>query len=97
MCRSARCPNEDCSGLTWIGCGLHVPSVMDPVPKEDWCTCPKPENSTYPPQGVLIQPALPSFRELEAARKIAEEQLEAARMRAEEQEQEDRAKHANHD
>jgi hypothetical protein len=41
---------------TWFGCGMHVPSVMDSVPKNDWCDCePKTEkNGTeYPPMGKL--------------------------------------------
>lgn len=24
---------------SWIGCGLHIPSVMDPVAVEEWCVC----------------------------------------------------------
>jgi hypothetical protein len=39
---------------TWIGCGFHVPSVMDSIPKEKWCTCePKVEKKgqMYPPMG----------------------------------------------
>lgn len=41
---------------TWFGCGAHVPSVMDSVPKNEWCDCePKTEkNGTeYPPMGKL--------------------------------------------
>ncbi|RPB09413.1 hypothetical protein P167DRAFT_492682, partial [Morchella conica CCBAS932] len=34
---------------SWFGCGSHIPSVMDPVPKEEWCTCEKPADSEYPP------------------------------------------------
>jgi len=42
---------------TWFGCGAHVPSVMDSIPKNEWCDCdPKTEkNGTeYPPMGELI-------------------------------------------
>ncbi|KAK9381974.1 uncharacterized protein V2V93DRAFT_366094 [Kockiozyma suomiensis] len=49
MCRPSTC--NVCSGKTWYGCGLHIPSVLDSVPKSEWCTCPKTENSTYPPKG----------------------------------------------
>ncbi|KAI5818259.1 hypothetical protein BZA77DRAFT_243969 [Pyronema omphalodes] len=50
MCRRSQCAN--CSGVTWFGrCGLHIAQVLDPVPKEEWCTCPKPEGSSYPPIG----------------------------------------------
>ncbi|KAG9681066.1 hypothetical protein KCU76_g14743, partial [Aureobasidium melanogenum] len=41
---------------TWFGCGMHVPSVMDSIPKSEWCDCePKTEkNGTeYPPMGKL--------------------------------------------
>jgi hypothetical protein len=24
---------------SWVGCGLHVPSVMDKVPVDEWCVC----------------------------------------------------------
>ncbi|KAF8455498.1 hypothetical protein BGX38DRAFT_1128235 [Terfezia claveryi] len=49
MCRPAKCGT--CSGKTWFGCGLHVPSVMDPIPKDQWCSCAKPGESQYPPKG----------------------------------------------
>lgn len=39
------------AGKTWFGCGLHIPAVMDNVSKDQWCTCPKPEGSGYPPKG----------------------------------------------
>ncbi|CAD0040706.1 unnamed protein product, partial [Aureobasidium pullulans] len=41
---------------TWFGCGAHVPSVMDSIPKNEWCDCdPKTEkNGTeYPPMGSM--------------------------------------------
>ncbi|KAM0798109.1 hypothetical protein BDR22DRAFT_860500 [Usnea florida] len=54
MCKSASC--DKCQKSTWWGCGLHVPSVMDKLPKEEWCTCePKVEKEGgegkvgYPP------------------------------------------------
>ncbi|KAM5496601.1 Transcriptional regulator of nonfermentable carbon utilization [Microsporum canis] len=40
------------SQKTWKGCGLHVPGVLDSVPKEEWCTCvPKKtvNDKEYPP------------------------------------------------
>ncbi|KAK7204072.1 hypothetical protein BZA70DRAFT_281412 [Myxozyma melibiosi] len=49
MCRSATC--STCSGKTWTGCGMHISSVLDSVPKDQWCTCAKPAGSEYPPQG----------------------------------------------
>jgi len=39
---------------TWWGCGSHVPMVMDPIPKDEWCECaPKTEKggNEYPPVG----------------------------------------------
>lgn len=52
MCRPATCPN--CNKHTWIGCGLHIPVPMDPVPKDQWCTCKHPADSKtsrdYPPK-----------------------------------------------
>ncbi|KAF8537516.1 hypothetical protein BDD12DRAFT_846405 [Trichophaea hybrida] len=50
MCRKTQC--STCSGVTWFGrCGLHIAQVLDPIPAEQWCTCPKPEGSGYPPIG----------------------------------------------
>ncbi|KAK9340984.1 hypothetical protein V1521DRAFT_422830 [Lipomyces starkeyi] len=51
MCKPSVC--DTCSGKTWFGCGLHIPSVLDSVPKEEWCKCPKPEGSQYPPKGSV--------------------------------------------
>ncbi|KAG9994800.1 hypothetical protein KCU72_g20071, partial [Aureobasidium melanogenum] len=54
MCKGAVCDN--CSKRTWFGCGMHVPSVMNSVPKSEWCDCePKTEkNGTeYPPMGSM--------------------------------------------
>ncbi|KAF2656014.1 hypothetical protein K491DRAFT_692374 [Lophiostoma macrostomum CBS 122681] len=50
MCKRVPCPS--CKGQTWWGCGKHVPSVMDSIPADKWCTCdPKVEREghTYPP------------------------------------------------
>ncbi|EFQ99001.1 hypothetical protein MGYG_02012 [Nannizzia gypsea CBS 118893] len=50
MCRPATC--GVCEQKTWRGCGLHVPGVLDSVPKEEWCTCvPKKtvNDQEYPP------------------------------------------------
>ncbi|KAF8427442.1 hypothetical protein EV426DRAFT_529792 [Tirmania nivea] len=49
MCRPAKC--DTCSGKTWIGCGLHISSVMESIPKDQWCSCAKPDGSEYPPKG----------------------------------------------
>ncbi|KAI5851084.1 hypothetical protein DFP73DRAFT_472339 [Morchella snyderi] len=48
MCMQAKCPT--CSYKTWTGCGSHIPSVMERIPKAEWCKCTKPEGSPYPPQ-----------------------------------------------
>jgi hypothetical protein len=37
---------------TWFGCGFHVPSVMDSIPEDEWCTCEpkvKKDGKEYPP------------------------------------------------
>ncbi|KAA8912765.1 hypothetical protein FN846DRAFT_257660 [Sphaerosporella brunnea] len=49
MCRKTKCSN--CSGATWIGCGAHISSVMDGIPKEQWCKCPRNGGEAYPPMG----------------------------------------------
>ena len=39
---------------TWFGCGAHIPSVMDQVPKDQWCKCEPQvdkEGTKYPPMG----------------------------------------------
>ncbi|KAK6358752.1 hypothetical protein TWF730_008073 [Orbilia blumenaviensis] len=54
MCRAATC--STCNGKTWFGCGAHKPSVLDHVPKDQWCTCAKkPEDAgdEYPPMGSM--------------------------------------------
>ncbi|KAF1963416.1 hypothetical protein CC80DRAFT_381394, partial [Byssothecium circinans] len=53
MCRRAVC--ESCEKTTWWGCGNHIPSVMDGVPHDQWCTCtPKVQKAghEYPPKGT---------------------------------------------
>ncbi|KAA8903093.1 hypothetical protein FN846DRAFT_780244 [Sphaerosporella brunnea] len=49
MCSKTTCGK--CSGATWFGCGSHIPSVMDSIPKEQWCKCPRKGNDQYPPMG----------------------------------------------
>ncbi len=42
---------------TWMGCGQHVPNVMDAIPQDQWCTCePKVEKKgqQYPPAGSVL-------------------------------------------
>ncbi|KAI5846803.1 hypothetical protein BZA05DRAFT_341459 [Tricharina praecox] len=51
MCKKATC--SACSGVTWFGCGMHIPMVMNGVPEDKWCTCPKPADSPYPPKGSM--------------------------------------------
>ncbi|KAK2768915.1 hypothetical protein FQN53_006209 [Emmonsiellopsis sp. PD_33] len=51
MCRPSTC--GVCSKKTWFGCGLHIPRVMDEIPKDEWCTCaPKKKvgEVEYPPR-----------------------------------------------
>jgi len=38
---------------TWVGCGQHIPMVMDSISESDWCTCsPKTvvDGKEYPPK-----------------------------------------------
>lgn len=39
-------------GVTWTGCGLHVPVAMGDAPKNEWCTCLNVDGSKgeYPPK-----------------------------------------------
>lgn len=39
-------------GVTWTGCGLHVPIAMGDAPKAEWCTCLNADGSKgeYPPK-----------------------------------------------
>ncbi|CUM51488.1 unnamed protein product [Debaryomyces tyrocola] len=51
MCRGEIC--SICHYKSWTGCGNHIASVMDPTPKENWCTCEPIDDSTntsYPPK-----------------------------------------------
>lgn len=51
MCMKATC--SSCNKTTWFGCGNHIPSVMDSIPTDSWCTCdPKVEvgEKKYPPK-----------------------------------------------
>jgi hypothetical protein len=44
---------------TWRGCGLHVPAVMNAIPREQWCTCiPKTTvgEDEFPPKITQGQP-----------------------------------------
>ncbi|KAI0313648.1 hypothetical protein OF83DRAFT_1065123 [Amylostereum chailletii] len=38
-CRAVKCGK--CGKTTWMGCGLHVESVMKDVKDEDKCQCPR--------------------------------------------------------
>lgn len=41
---------------SWVGCGNHIPRVMDKIPHDQWCTCnPKVEEDgkEYPPMVSL--------------------------------------------
>ncbi|KAK6502049.1 hypothetical protein TWF481_009862 [Arthrobotrys musiformis] len=72
MCRSATC--STCNGKTWFGCGMHKPSVLDSVPKDQWCTCEKKPGDSqdeYPPMGSTPS----SFRPHETTETIAKEML----------------------
>ncbi|KAF2268577.1 hypothetical protein CC78DRAFT_455093 [Lojkania enalia] len=51
MCHKATC--NTCHGVTWWGCGNHIPAVLDNVPQDQWCKCePKIETKghQYPPK-----------------------------------------------
>lgn len=44
-------------GITWFGCGAHIPSVLDSIPEEEWCGCePSVERAgrRYPPGGMFF-------------------------------------------
>ncbi|KAF2012337.1 hypothetical protein BU24DRAFT_426207 [Aaosphaeria arxii CBS 175.79] len=52
MCMKATCDN--CQKSTWRGCGRHIPTVMDSIPHDQWCTCdPKVDR-----EGVVYPPAV---------------------------------------
>ncbi|ORY69436.1 hypothetical protein BCR35DRAFT_308022 [Leucosporidium creatinivorum] len=46
MCMPATCPT--CNKTTWRGCGKHIASVMDKVPVEERCQCPRAGAGTAP-------------------------------------------------
>ncbi|KEQ60982.1 uncharacterized protein M437DRAFT_53267 [Aureobasidium melanogenum CBS 110374] len=51
MCMRADCPK--CKKVSWWGCGKHIPSVMDKVPREQRCTCGpalEVDGKMYPPK-----------------------------------------------
>ncbi|ODQ48674.1 hypothetical protein PICMEDRAFT_85513 [Pichia membranifaciens NRRL Y-2026] len=52
MCRPATCDN--CKKTAWVGCGLHIPAAMEPISKDERCTCAHPADSAtskdYPPK-----------------------------------------------
>ncbi|KAA8573857.1 hypothetical protein MFRU_001g02510 [Monilinia fructicola] len=51
MCRQTSCPT--CQKQTWVGCGLHLPSVFSSISADQRCTCvPKFEKDgvDYPPK-----------------------------------------------
>lgn len=60
MCTPIDCVT--CPKTTWRGCGLHIPRAMDPVPKQDWCTClhKSPLDTIYPPR---VGDGLPNNKE----------------------------------
>ncbi|KAJ5090588.1 hypothetical protein N7532_009272 [Penicillium argentinense] len=51
MCMKAQC--STCNKTTWWGCGSHIPSVMDAIPADQWCSCEpqvEKEGKKYPPR-----------------------------------------------
>ncbi|KAE9391901.1 hypothetical protein BT96DRAFT_925027, partial [Gymnopus androsaceus JB14] len=51
MCMKATCGS--CKKTSWIGCGMHIPSVMDKVADDQRCECePQVEldGKKYPPK-----------------------------------------------
>ncbi|KAI5785310.1 hypothetical protein FPQ18DRAFT_85998 [Pyronema domesticum] len=51
MCKQTKC--SKCQGVTWFGCGMHIPMVMGGIPEDKWCKCEKPAGSPYPPKGPM--------------------------------------------
>ncbi|OTB03098.1 hypothetical protein M426DRAFT_12920 [Hypoxylon sp. CI-4A] len=54
MCMKAKC--SACGQTSWFGCGSHIPSVLDQIPQQEWCTCaPKVEvnGKEYPPKAQI--------------------------------------------
>ncbi|PYH88467.1 hypothetical protein BO71DRAFT_391518 [Aspergillus ellipticus CBS 707.79] len=53
MCMKAIC--STCKKISWFGCGLHIPSVMDAIPAAERCTCTptvQREGKEYPPKAA---------------------------------------------
>jgi len=44
MCFAVTC--DKCGKTTWKGCGRHVESVMNKVPKDAQCVCARGDNAT---------------------------------------------------
>ncbi|KAK0644682.1 hypothetical protein B0T16DRAFT_331101 [Cercophora newfieldiana] len=54
MCHKCMC--DRCHHESWVGCGKHIPSIMDPIPHGEWCTCGprvKENGKEYPPMVSL--------------------------------------------
>ena len=45
MCYAVQC--KKCGKTTWAGCGMHKNSVMEKVPENERCQCPR-EESYFP-------------------------------------------------
>ena len=43
MCYAVKC--EKCGKTTWAGCGRHKDSVMEKVPEDQRCVCPRETSS----------------------------------------------------
>nr|OQO31785.1 hypothetical protein B0A51_00687 [Rachicladosporium sp. CCFEE 5018] len=55
MCHGVKC--STCNKSTWVGCGQHVPGVLDSVPEAERCSCePQIERGgkMYPPAGSIL-------------------------------------------
>ncbi|ODV97076.1 hypothetical protein PACTADRAFT_15574 [Pachysolen tannophilus NRRL Y-2460] len=56
MCKPSPCSdyinNYGLDGVSWIGCGEHIPYAMSQVSKENWCTCNHSDGSSseFPPK-----------------------------------------------
>ena len=45
MCYAVKC--KKCGKTTWAGCGRHKDSVMEKIPEEERCKCPREESSWW--------------------------------------------------
>ena len=45
MCYEVKC--KTCGKRTWAGCGRHKDSVMEKIPEEERCKCPREESSWW--------------------------------------------------